>query len=388
MAIVFAGGPAPAANAVISTAAASFLRHGIEVLGILHGYAHLVEYGDDHPMEEGRDYMVLDQSRLKRTRNTRGILIGTSRTNPGKDVSSPAHLQDPERTAVLRTVHRALDSLGVDALISIGGDDTLKTANKFKRFQEYLPADARRIKVVHVPKTIDNDYRGIDFTFGYFTAVEFLASEIRNLLADAEAGRMYFLVETMGRSAGWLAYGACIAGEASKVISVEDLDDELMTEETRHGSQDRPHDHPQGHGRRQARRADRPRHARARAGRQGIRRDRAGRGPGPVPAVELPPGRQFDEHGHISLPADRAGQEPLEEGGGRVPAADRPEAPQVTGVQLGYEARCAAARIRRHPGQSARRRLLPRPGRERPRRRPGLGRRPVKPQLRPVRGAG
>ena len=133
---------------------------------------------------------------------------------------------------MLRCVHRALDSLGVDALISIGGDDTLKTANKFKRFQDYLPADAKRITVVHVPKTIDNDYRGIDFTFGYFTAVEFLASEIRNLLADAEAGRMYFLVETMGRSAGWLAYGASIAGEASKVISVEDLDDELMTEET------------------------------------------------------------------------------------------------------------------------------------------------------------
>ena len=106
-----------------------------------------------------------------------------------------------------------------NALVSIGGDDTLKTANKFKRFQDHLPAEEPRIAVVHVPKTIDNDYRGIDFTFGYFTAVETLASEIRNLLADAEAGRMYFLVETMGRSAGWLAYGAAIAGEASLVLS-------------------------------------------------------------------------------------------------------------------------------------------------------------------------
>ena len=77
---------------------------------------------------------------------------------------------------------------------------------------------------MHVPKTIDNDYRGIDFTFGYFTAVETLAGEIRNLLADAEAGRMYFLVETMGRSAGWLAYGAAIAGEASLVLSRRRLD--------------------------------------------------------------------------------------------------------------------------------------------------------------------
>ncbi len=117
-------------------------------------------------------------------------------------------------------------------LISIGGDDTLKTANKFKRFQDHLSAEEPRISVVHVPKTIDNDYRGIDFTFGYFTAVETLAGEIRNLLADAEAGRMYFLVETMGRSAGWLAYGAAIASEASLVLSVEDLTDDLMTDET------------------------------------------------------------------------------------------------------------------------------------------------------------
>src|SRR5213078_3003075 len=106
-------------------------------------------------------------------------------------------------------------------------DDTLKTANFLYEYQKRLPKDAGRVQVVHVPKTIDNDYRGIDFTFGYFTAVEFLASEIRNLLADAEAGRMYFLVETMGRSAGWLAYGAAIAGEASLVLSVEDLSDDV-----------------------------------------------------------------------------------------------------------------------------------------------------------------
>ena len=71
VAILFAGGPAPAANAVISTAAASFRRAGIDVLGIMHGYAHLIEYGDDHPMQAGRDYIVLDQSNLP-ARATRG----------------------------------------------------------------------------------------------------------------------------------------------------------------------------------------------------------------------------------------------------------------------------------------------------------------------------
>ena len=83
---------------------------------------------------------------------------------------------------------------------------------------------------MHVPKTIDNDYMGIDFTFGYFTAVDTLGTEIRNLLHDAAASRTYFVAETMGRSAGWLAYGAAIAGEASMVISVEDIRGSLETD--------------------------------------------------------------------------------------------------------------------------------------------------------------
>lgn len=223
VAILFAGGPAPAANAVISTAAVSFLRNNIDVYGIMNGYSHLVEYGPDHSMAEGRDYIRITHSVLKRTRSSQGILIGTARTNPGKDVSDPAHLKDAKRTAPLKTVYEALVSMGVDALISIGGDDTLKTANKFKLYQEHLPPGHKHIPVVHLPKTIDNDYMGIDFTFGYFTAVEVLAGEIRNLLADAESNRSYFMAEAMGRSAGWLAYGAAIAGEASLVISVEDI---------------------------------------------------------------------------------------------------------------------------------------------------------------------
>ena len=232
VAILFAGGPAPAANAVISTCAASFVRNGIEVLGIKHGYSALAEYSPDRPLEVGRDYIELNLHALRRTRNSQGILIGTARTNPGKNVSSPSHLDDPERTAPLRRVYEGLRSLGVDALISIGGDDTLKTANKFKLFQDRLPAGAHRIPVVHLPKTIDNDYAGIDFTFGYFTAVETLAAEVRSLLYDAEANRAYFLAETMGRSAGWLAYGVAIAGEASMVLSVEDITGDLRAEET------------------------------------------------------------------------------------------------------------------------------------------------------------
>jgi ATP-dependent phosphofructokinase / diphosphate-dependent phosphofructokinase len=121
VAILFAGGPAPAANAVISTAAVSFLRNNIDVVGVLYGYSQLVQFGPDHPLEEGRDYVDITHRFLKRSRNSQGIMIGTARTNPGKDVSNPSHLKDPQRTAPLKTVYDALRSIGVDALISIGG---------------------------------------------------------------------------------------------------------------------------------------------------------------------------------------------------------------------------------------------------------------------------
>ncbi|MCM2373803.1 6-phosphofructokinase [Aporhodopirellula aestuarii] len=231
VAILFAGGPAPAANAVISTAAFSFLEEGAQVYGIKHGYSRLAEYTAAGPLTEGEDYVRFTHDTLINARSSRGIMIGTARTNPGKHVNSPAHLKDPELVAPLRRVYEGLCSLEIDALISIGGDDTLKTANKLKMFQDNLPGDARRFPVVHLPKTIDNDYSGIDFTFGFFTAVETLAEEIRNLNFDAAAGRAYFLCEAMGRSAGWLAYGAAIAGEASMVLSVEDITGALADEE-------------------------------------------------------------------------------------------------------------------------------------------------------------
>ena len=194
--------------------------------------------------------------------------------------------------------------------------------------------------MVHVPKTIDNDYRGIDFTFGYFTAVETLAGEIRNLLADAEAGRMYFLVETMGRSAGWLAYGAAIAGEASLVLSVEDLTDDVMTEETLTDPKT---------GTTTTRRimkidkiVDMIVHAM-------IAREADGKEFGAIVLAEglaqfMPAhyleGVKFDDHGHISLAQTNLARNMtklVEAGYEKRQGKKR----RVTGVQLGYEVRCA-----------------------------------------------
>jgi 6-phosphofructokinase 1 len=337
--ILFAGGPAPAANAVISAAAASFLRAGSEVIGIRHGYSRLTQYTPSTPLVEGTDYLLLNHPVLKRTRNSQGILIGTSRTNPGKHVSAPEDLEDQEKTAPLLSVYRALRSLGIEALISIGGDDTLKTANKLVLFQQRLPPDEFRMPIVHLPKTIDNDYHGIDFTFGFFTAVDFLAAELRNLIYDAEVTQSYFIAETMGRSAGWLAYGAAIAGEASLVISVEDITGNYAVSETV----------TDGSGNSVTRQTMDLERVAQRIVKTMLAREAEGKNYGVIVLAEglaeylplnLLEGVARDEHGHISISEidlcsifTRKVVDAYRRQTGRTR--------KVKGLQLGYESRCA-----------------------------------------------
>ncbi|MCA9623576.1 MAG: 6-phosphofructokinase [Myxococcales bacterium] len=331
--IVFAGGPAPAANAVISAAAISFLEDGREAIGFFHGYSSLQDY---HPLSRrllpGEHYRVFQDADVRGIRNSRGIIIGTARANPGKPISNRADLADPEKNERLRNVYSALVDLRVDALISIGGDDTLKTANYLYEYQKTLPEDAPRFSVVHLPKTIDNDYRGIDFTFGFFTAVDVMAKELQNLRADALATHAYFIVETMGRKAGWLSYGVAIAGESNLVVAVEDVAGDLATTDPETGEPcldmdalvDKIVDLI-------------------------ITREKRGKHYGTVVLAEglaelLPEtylaGLPRDDHGHISLGRIDLGKlvsslvsKRHRERTGRKK--------KVTGVQLGYESRCA-----------------------------------------------
>ena len=229
VALIFSGGPAPAANAVISSAAMSFLSDDRSVVGFFHGYSNLEAYHPvTHRLLPDEHYRIFDEKDLSGLRNSRGIVIGTARTNPGKEIVKLEDLDNPAKTAKLRNIYNALVDLDIDALISIGGDDTLKTANFLYEFQRRLPAGAKRVQVIHLPKTIDNDYPGIDFTFGFFTAVDVMAKEIQNLRADAMATSSYFIAETMGRKAGWLSYGVAIAGEANLVVAVEDVHGPLL----------------------------------------------------------------------------------------------------------------------------------------------------------------
>ncbi|MBU2690086.1 MAG: 6-phosphofructokinase [Candidatus Eisenbacteria bacterium] len=339
--IIFAGGPAPGANAVISSAAISFLDTGREVIGFQDGYRHLEQY---HPvtyrLKKGIHYRNFAVQEVTGVRNTQGILIKTSRANPGSEIRTPRDLSDPKRSLKLHNCYSALVDLGIDGLISIGGDDTLKTANLLHEFQKKLPKNAKRIQVIHLPKTIDNDYKGIDFTFGYFTAVDFLAKEVKNLRADAEASNRYFIAQAMGRKAGWLSYGVGIAGEANMIFSVEDIDESLLLDDIVRDK----------HGKKRKEKRLRV---------EGIvdkivdmmiwREEREGKLFGTVVLAEglaeLLPEKYIgdidkDEHGHISIGKIDMGYilaHMVEKEYTRRTGRKR----KVTGLQIGYEARCA-----------------------------------------------
>jgi 6-phosphofructokinase len=339
--ILFSGGPAPASNAVIAAAAGTFRRSGREVLGILHGYGGLQAYDRaTGPLVAEEHFHVFADKDLWGLRHARGVFIGTGRANPGKGIATPRDLDDPVKTERLRRVHEALMDLKIDALVSIGGDDTLRTANLFYEYQRRLPPSAPRVRVVHVPKTIDNDYRGIDFTFGFFTAVDVMATELLNLRADAMATSGYFVVETMGRRAGWLAYGVAIAGEAHLVVGVEDVVGDLAVQEE---SRD-----PETGATRTAVKLAVDRLA-DRVVDLIVTREKRGKSYGTIVLAEglaelLPEqylrGVARDEHGHVSLGRIDIGKLVASMAAERY-AARTGKTKKLTGVQLGYESRCS-----------------------------------------------
>src|SRR5688572_20385774 len=120
VAVVFSGGPAPAANAVISAAAISFLEDAREVIGFFHGYSNLQDYHPvTHRLLPDEHYRIFQEKDLSGLRNSRGIVIGTARANPGKGIEKTEDLTDPTKTERLRNVYSALADLQIDALISI-----------------------------------------------------------------------------------------------------------------------------------------------------------------------------------------------------------------------------------------------------------------------------
>ncbi|MCH7819066.1 MAG: 6-phosphofructokinase [Candidatus Marinimicrobia bacterium] len=189
--ILTGGGDCPGLNAAIrAIVRRSIDAHGHEVYGIRDGWRGLVE-GDVYRLESS------DMAGLIREG---GTILGTSRTNPYKDEEQ------------LKSVKENIKRFGFDAIIAIGGDDTLSVATK-------LSEDG--IACVGVPKTIDNDLSATDATFGFDTALTIAVDAIDRLTTTARSHHRTIVVEVMGRHAGWIALHAGIAGSAHCIMLPE-----------------------------------------------------------------------------------------------------------------------------------------------------------------------
>src|SRR4030067_3223915 len=200
LAILVGGGPAPGINSVIGAATIRASVEGVEVLGIRDGFKWLMIGDISHTKE-----LTIDS--VSRIHFRGGSYIGISRSNPTKDKK---HLENTV-TSLLR--------LNVDKLISIGGDDTAFSALKVDEMA------AGRIKVVNVPKTIDNDLdlpHGIP-TFGFQTARHIGVEVVKNLMVDAKTTSRWYFVVTMGRKAGNLALGIGKAAGATLTLLPEEF---------------------------------------------------------------------------------------------------------------------------------------------------------------------
>ncbi len=203
--LVVGGGPAPGINGVISAATLRARQLGARVIGIRQGFEWLMQGDIEHVVD-------LDAETVSRIHEQGGSILRTSRANPTRD---PADLD---------RVVDSLARLGIDHLISIGGDDTCFSAKTVGE------AAGDRLKVAHVPKTIDNDLPlppGIP-TFGFETARATASGVLTTLLEDARTSGRWFFITMMGRNAGHLALGAAHSAGATLAIVAEEYGDKKV----------------------------------------------------------------------------------------------------------------------------------------------------------------
>ncbi len=208
IAINTGGGDAPGLNAVIRAATLAALQNGWEVLGIRRGYTGLLQGEIDG--EPG--LMPLTAQSVRGITHLGGTMLGTTtRGNPfGMEVRKPDGTWG--KMDLSDEIVERFNELEIDALIAIGGDGSLNIANALS--QKGLP-------VVGVPKTIDNDLRATDVTFGFQTAVEVATDAIGRLHSTAEAHQRVMVVEVMGRHTGWIALESGLAGGADVILIPE-----------------------------------------------------------------------------------------------------------------------------------------------------------------------
>lgn len=206
--VLTGGGDCPGLNAVIRAIVRKAVQDNIKIIGIRNGWMGLME----------NDVVDLDLNSVSGILPKGGTILGTSRTNPYKKEDDVKKVADNYK------------KLKLDALIAIGGEDTLGVANR-------LIKEKRGLNIVGVPKTIDNDLSATDFTFGFDTAVNIATEAIDRLHTTAESHHRIMVVEVMGRYAGWIAVYSGLAAGADIILIPEipiDLDEVCDALKKRH----------------------------------------------------------------------------------------------------------------------------------------------------------
>jgi 6-phosphofructokinase 1 len=234
IAILTGGGDVPGLNPAIRAVTLSARREGFEVLGIRRGWGGLIDLVRD-PMADNSDcYQVLTNEVVNKAGRTGGTFLHTSRTRPShvKRSAVPDHLKDRYAADVNDLTPEVLANLawlGVDWLIPIGGDDTLSYAVRLHQ---------EGVKVVAIPKTMDNDVPGTDYCIGFSTCVTRTIEMANRLRTSAGSHERFLVMEVFGRYAGFTALLPTMAGAANRCVIPEHVFDmerltELLTEDRR-----------------------------------------------------------------------------------------------------------------------------------------------------------
>jgi 6-phosphofructokinase len=215
--ILTGGGDVPGLNPAIRAVTVRALREGYKVIGLRRGWAGIMEVIRDEKADNSNNYQVLTEEVVNRAGRTGGTFLHTSRTRPAtvKKDSIPPHLQDKYSADVndlTSEVLKNLDWLGIDYLIPIGGDDTLSYAVRL--YQE-------GVKLIAIPKTMDNDVPGTDYCIGFSTCVTRTIQLTNNLRTIAGSHERVMVLEVFGRYAGFTAMLPTMAGAANRCVIPE-----------------------------------------------------------------------------------------------------------------------------------------------------------------------
>src|SRR5690606_10866245 len=227
IAILTGGGDVPGLNPAIRAVTIRAIREGYKVIGLRRGWGGLVDVIRDNDADNSNNFQILTEEIVNRAGRTGGTFLHTSRTKPSsvKKSSVPPHLRDQysdEKNDLTPEILKNLDFLGIDYLIPIGGDDTLSYGVRL--YQE-------GVKVIAIPKTMDNDVPGTDYCIGFSTCITRTISLTNSLRTIAGSHERILVLEVFGRYAGFTAMLPTMAGAANRCVIPEyKFDIEHLTE--------------------------------------------------------------------------------------------------------------------------------------------------------------